>query len=260
MHAFQNIVAKPIPDTVPKPRDERITMVIDKGLGISQAKDLVATAGEYIDFIKIGFGSCMLYDSETLKKKIHLYRENGVEVYPGGTLLEVAIAQGVMEKFLDEAKRIGFSTIEVSDGTAKISDGLRLKAIREAQKRGFMVLTEVGKKDVARDLKGEEYAEGIKKDLGSGASHVLVEATDSGLGIGIYDKKGEVIEDKLKMILKEVKASKLIFEAPNKNQQVYLILKLGPNVNLGNIQPTDALALECLRQGLRGDTLKTVLK
>jgi len=259
MKAFENVISIPLSIRFPnKPRKEGITMVIDKGLGLREAQDLVEVARDYIDYIKIGFGTSRLVDEELLKKKIALYRENDIDVYPGGTLFEVAFAQGSLVKFLDEAKKLGFSAIEVSDGTITMSDSERYRAVEEAYKRGFKVISEVGKKDVAKDLTGEAYLLSIKKDLEHGISHVIIEARESGRRIGIYDEKGEVREDKLEIIIRDIDIKNLIFEAPNKNQQVYLILKFGPNVNLGNVQPTDIIALEALRQGLRGDTLKTV--
>ncbi len=261
MSAFKKVISMPIPvRTMKKPRDEGVTMVIDNGLGLREAQDLAETAGDYIDYIKLGFGTSRLINETLLKKKILLYREHNIDVYPGGTLFEVALAQGVLDEFLDEAKKLGFSAIEVSDGTITMSDTQRFEAVKKARECGFKVITEVGKKDRARDLGGEAYEMGVKRDLEHGVSKVIIEARASGRGIGIYDEKGGVREDKLETIIKGVAAKNLLFEAPNKDQQVYLILKFGSNVNLGNIRPDDVLPLETLRRGLRGDTLKTVYK
>jgi len=164
----------------------------------------------------------------------------------------------VIDEFLDEAKKLGFDAIEVSDGTITMSYEQRRDIINKALKRGFRVISEVGKKDRARDLRGEAYAEGIKRDLKLGVFKVIVEARASGKGIGIYDESGGIRADKLETILKEVDVKDIIFEAPNKNQQVYLLLRFGCNTNLGNIRPQDVIPVEALRQGLRGDTMKTV--
>jgi len=260
MYAFERIVSTPIPGRTTKPRKEGITMVIDNGLGLRAAQDLVETSADYIDFIKLGFGTSRLINEELLRKKIAIYREHNIDVYPGGTLFEIAFAQGALDKFLNYAKEIGFSTIEVSDGTITMSNEERANAIKKAQEYGFKVIAEVGKKDITRDLSGEAYAEGIKRDLELGVFKVIVEARASGKGIGIYDEKGEVRKDKLETIVREVDVKNLIFEAPNKNQQVHLILNFGSNVNIGNVRPEEVVPLEALRQGLRGDTLKTVYK
>jgi len=261
MNAFEKVVSMPISGrSMKKPREEGITMVIDTGLGIREAQDIAEIAGDYIDYIKLGFGTSRVVNEELLKKKISIYREHNIDVYPGGTLLEIAIAQGVLEKFLDEAKKLGFSAIEVSDGTITISDEQRAEAIRKARERGFKVIAEVGKKDIARDLNAEAIIRGIQRDLKLGVSKVIIEAREAGKGIGIYDEKGEVRVDKLEAIIREVDVKNLIFEAPNKNQQTYLILRFGPNVNLGNVHPDDVIPLEALRQGLRSDTLRTVYK
>jgi phosphosulfolactate synthase len=261
MKAFEKIISMPIQGrTLKKPREEGITMVIDSGLGLREALDLAEMAGNFIDYVKLGFGTCRLVDKELIKKKIGIYLEHNIDVYPGGTLLEVALVQGVIEDFLDEAKNLGFSAIEVSDGTVTMSDEQRTEVIRKARERGFKVLAEVGKKDIAKDLGGEAYALGVDRDLKLGVSKVIIEAREAGRGIGIYDDKGEVKVEKLEVITRKLDVKNLIFEAPNKSQQVYLILKFGPNVNLGNIHPHDVIPLEALRQGLRGDTLKTVYK
>lgn len=261
MSAFERVISMPIPGrTMKKPRKEGITMVIDNGLGLREAQDLAETAGDYIDYIKLGFGTSRLINEELIKKKTLLYREHDIDVYPGGTLLEAAIAQGVLDEFLDEAKKLGFSAIEVSDGTISMSNTQRFEVIEKARQRGFKVITEVGKKDIANDLRGEALAMGVKRDIKHGVSKVIIEARASGRGIGIYDEKGGVRADKLETVIKEVDVKNLIFEAPNKNQQVYLISKFGSNVNLGNIRPSDLIPLETLRQGLRGDTMKTVYK
>lgn len=260
-YTFEKEISMPIQGrTMKKPRDEGITMIIDTGLGSSEARDLCEIAGDYIDYVKVGFGTARLINEEVMKKKIALYREYNIDVYPGGTLFEIALAEGAVDGFLEQAKRIGFTTIEISDGTISMSDEQRSDAIKKASKLGFKVISEVGKKDAAIDLAGEAYARGIKRDLELGALKVIIEARESGKRIGIYDEKGEIREDKLKTMTEGVEIKNLMFEAPNKDQQVYLILKFGSNVNLGNIHKKDIIPLEALRQGLRGDTLRTVYK
>ncbi|MEM0368020.1 MAG: phosphosulfolactate synthase [Thermosphaera sp.] len=259
-YTFENVISYPITGRlIKKPRNEGLTMVIDTGLGVRYAQDLVEIAGEYIDFIKLGFGTSRLINIDIIKKKISIYRDYSIDVYPGGTLLEVAFIQGKLYEFLDEANNIGFTAIEVSDGTIPINDEQRVEIIEAAKERGFKVITEVGKKDATRDLTSAEYVKAIKRDLDLGVFKVIVEAREAGRGVGIYDEKGDVREDKLWTIVKDIDVRNLIFEAPNRNQQVYLILKFGPNVNLGNIHPNDVIPLEALRRGLRADTLKTLI-
>lgn len=261
MHAFENIISFPITNrSMKKPRSEGLTMVIDTGLGIRYAQDLVEVAGEYIDFIKLGFGTSRLINADIIKKKISIYRDHSIEVYPGGTLLEVAFMQGKLHEFLDEAYSIGFTAIEVSDGTISINENQRVDIIKAAKERGFKVITEVGKKDVSKDLTPLEYAKAIRKDLELGVFKVIIEAREAGRGVGIYDEKGDIREEKLWTIIKDIDHRNLIFEAPNRNQQVYLLLKFGPNVNLGNIHPNEVIPLEALRRGLRADTLKTLIR
>ena len=261
MRAFEKIVSIPLKGRIlNKPRSDGITMVIDTGLGLNAVKDLVQTAGEYIDIIKLAFGTSRLIPENIVKKKIKLYNEYEIDVMPGGTFLEVAFIQGKLIDYLTEAKKLGFTTIEVSDGTITISDKDRSKIIKEAHNQGFKVLAEVGKKMKEEDLTGEEIAEGIKRDLELGVFKVIIESREAGKGIGFYDESGGIIEQKLEVAIKGIDVKNILFEAPHKNQQVYFIKRFGPNVNLGNIQPNEVIPLEALRQGLRADTLKLVYK
>jgi phosphosulfolactate synthase len=260
MKAFEQIVSVPLKGRIPnKPRDEGITMVIDTGLGLNAVKDLVQTAHEYIDIVKLGFGTSRLMDVNMVKEKIKLYREYEIDVMPGGTFLEIAFAQGKVAEFLKEAKNLGFSAIEVSDGTVSMDEVSRSRIIEEASKQGFKVLAEVGKKFKEEDLTAEEIVRGIRRDIELGAFKVILEAREAGKGVGLYDEFGNIIEQKLETIVEAVNIKNILFEAPLKSQQVYLIKKFGPNVNLGNINPADVIPLEALRQGLRADTLKIVL-
>ncbi len=256
-------------ESIPTPLKERseskgiengITMVIDEGIGYREAQDLVELAADYIDIIKIAFATARLYDNELLRRKVELYRKNGIDVMPGGTFFEIAVFQNKLDEFLNEAKNLGFSMIEISDGTIDMSDEERLEAINKVKDRGFKIIAEVGKKMRDRDLSGKEYAEGILRDIKSGVGLVIVEARASGRGIGIWDEKGNPREEKLNLIVENIDVRHLLFEAPNKNQQVYLIKRFGPTVNLGNIKPKEILAVESLRRGLRGDTFLMAYK
>lgn len=237
-----------------KPREKGLTMVIDTGLGLNSVRDLMENASEYIDLVKLAFGTSRLMDREALIKKIELYKEYGVDVFPGGTFLEIAYSQNALEKFLEEARKLGFTAIEVSDGSIKVSEAERERIISMVKEKGFEVLAEVGKKLKSEDLTPEEYAEAIERDLELGVFKVLIEAREAGRGIGIYDDSGKVIEERVDLMLKHVDVHELMFEAPLKSQQLWLISKYGPNVNLGNIHPEDVIALEALRRGLRADT------
>lgn len=165
--------------------------------------------------------------------------------------------QGVLDKYLGRAKELGFSAIEVSDGTIEIDENTRESVIKKALDAGFKVITEVGKKDPNEKVAAEIMHRQIKADMAAGAFKVIVEAREAGKGVGIYDKEGKIIEDEFETIIAGVAdPDVLIWEAPIKNQQQQLILRFGSNVNLGNVPPADILALEALRVGLRGDTLK----
>ncbi|AGB41451.1 hypothetical protein Halha_1510 [Halobacteroides halobius DSM 5150] len=243
-----------------KPRTQGLTMIIDKGLGIRETKDLLELATSYIDFWKLSFGTSALYPREILKKKIKLIKSYEIDIYPGGTFLEIAINQNKTSEYLNEAKELGFTAVEVSDGTLSLPISLRSNIIKQAKSLGFKVLTEIGKKDKNKEFKVNQMIKQLKKDVIDGADKIIVEARESGTGVSIYDQQGQADQFMLKKILLEApNHNDIIWETPLKKQQVYFIRLLGNNVNLGNIDPREILALESLRNGLRGDTFKTIL-
>jgi len=232
-------------------------MVIDKGLGKHALSDLVQTAGDCIDIIKLTFGTSAFFSRDKLRKKNAFITESGIEVMPGGTFLEVSVWQKSWPAYLVRARELGFTAIEVSDGTIEMDRSTRRDIIRRARDEGLKVFTEVGKKDPAEAPPVELIQALIREDLGNGAFKVIVEAREAGRGVGIYDMEGRTKAGEIDRILAGgAEAEDLLWEAPLKNQQQDLILRFGPNVNLGNIPPEEVLALEALRQGLRGDTMK----
>ncbi len=258
--AWRNIVKFPLEGRNTKPRDQGLTMIIDKGLGLGETKDLLNIAGDYIDLIKLAFGTSALYNKNVLQKKIELAKSCGMEIYPGGTFLEVAILQDRMEEFMQMARDTGFTCLEISDGTITLYPEVRERAIYRAAEIGFKVLTEVGKKHEGDRAPVREMAALIMSDLKNGAYRVIVEGRESGTSVGLYDRHGNIIKDDFELLLEQVENPSLImWEAPNKDQQLELITRFGPNVNLGNIPTGEVLALEALRVGLRSDSLRITL-
>ncbi len=237
-------------------------MMIDKGLGPNATADLLDLAGDYIDHWKLSFGTSALMNEPLLRAKVAMVREREMLVYPGGTLTEYAIVQGACQEFLQRAKDLGFNGVEVSDGTIDLSSTARRDAILCALDMGLRVVSEVGKKDPRRQPTAAALAAQAVADLESGASWVIVEARESGKGVGVYGDDGNVLAHDLDLLLAGLDGyrDRLIWEAPLKNQQEYFILRFGPDVSLGNIQPADALAVEALRAGLRFETLRPLVE
>ena len=255
--AWEGVFEMPSPGRSRKPRETGFTMVIDKGLGLARTQDLIDTAGDVVDNVKLSFGTSAFYGGDLLKKKNEMLKAADVECMPGGTFLEVSVWQGRYAEFLARAGELGFGTIEVSDGTIEMSAEVRKDCIKRALDAGFKVISEVGKKDPNEKIATSLMHEEIAADLEEGVYKVIVEAREAGKNVGIFDKDGKVKEDEVDEIVAGVAdPDSLVWEAPIKNQQQALILRFGVNVNLGNIPPDDILALEALRQGLRGDTLK----
>ncbi|HWI60896.1 MAG TPA: phosphosulfolactate synthase [Symbiobacteriaceae bacterium] len=213
------------------------------------------------DFIKFTFGSAALYPPALLRAKIALIRSYGVNVYPGGTFFEVALTQDRVEQYFHRCRDLGFNYIEVSDGTVEVAPDVRRRAIAQAAALGFTVITEVGKKEAGSALDPADAVPQILADLGAGAAKVIVEGREGGKGAGLYDASGKLRDDDLEQLVAGVPdPAVLMWEAPLKSQQEILIARFGPNVNLGNIPPDEALAVEALRVGLRGDTLRLALE
>ncbi len=244
-----------------KPRDTGITAIIDKGLGLRATDDLVEMAGPLIDHVKLGFGTSAAVGAGLLRQKIARLVGAGIVVYPGGTLLEAAWATGRMTAFITRAHELGFTGLEVSDGTVDLPAADRRDAIERGLALGLEVITEVGSKDPARQMSPTEMVDRLHLDLELGASLVTVEARESGRGTGIFDASGNVVADLLEELLSSVRDSqRVLWEAPLPAQQAHLIRRCGANVNLANVPPLEVLALEALRRGLRFETLRAGLR
>ena len=243
-----------------KPRTNGLTMALDKGMGPSYAEDLMTMSGDYIDFMKFGWGTIAVHEKEIIQNKIEMYKRFDINAYPGGTLFELAYRNNKINEYFEEAKNLGFQVLEISNGSTDIPLDTRLTLIAEAKDNGFTVISEVGKKDPKLDqqISLDERIELILKDLEAGSDKVIVEARESGKNIGIFDNKGEAKDEDVQKLIEDLPINNIIWEAPQKSQQVYFILKIGSDVNLGNIAPEETTSLETLRRGLRGDTVGKV--
>ncbi|MFW5995969.1 MAG: phosphosulfolactate synthase [Halanaerobiaceae bacterium] len=240
---------------------EGLTMVLDKGMGAARLRDMLEIAGDYMDFLKLSFGTSFLYPEYVLEKKIYLAKKFDVYIYPGGTLFEIAVFHQRMKEYLIQTKKLGFTAVEVSSGTIETGEEMRKEAVKMAKSLGLKVLTEVGKKSREESLSSEEFIDQIIKDGESGADYIIVEGRESGCGISIYDQDGGIRLNKFKSILTKLSSYRgnIIWETPLKKQQIFFLRNLGMEVNLGNIAPDEVLALAALRRGLRGDTFRDIL-
>jgi phosphosulfolactate synthase len=241
-----------LPPRPDKPRSSGLTHVIDTGLSNVEAQGLVDSAGEYVDLVRLGWGTA--YVTRDLDLKLATYRDAGVPVMLGGTLTELAWLQGRVERLRDWLSELGIEHVEVSGGTVSIPDDERLRLI-ETLARDFTVFAEVGEKDPAALLAPYRWVALIRGALDAGAAFVTCEGRATG-DAGLYRPDGEPRTGLIDEIVHEVDGSRLIFEAPQKHQQIWFIRQFGGEVNLGNVLPTDVLSLETLRVGLRADTLQ----
>lgn len=239
-----------LPARATKPRGIGITHVLDRGIPLAAAADLLAMSDSYIDVWKLGWG--ISYLDPTLAAKLELLASRGVLASPGGTLLEIAWAQGRTVEFLEWARGCGFPCVEVSAGTVDMDQAAKRELIAEAA-RHFIVLAEVGAKDPGVQLTPAQWAQELAFDLQAGATWVLAEGRASGT-VGIYDPSGAVREDVVSALVSVAGPDFLVFEAPREQQQAWFVREFGPDVNLANVPPAEALGLETLRLSLRADT------
>ena len=244
-----------MPTRLAKPRTEGITMVMDKGLTYDEAKQFIENAEHHVDIVKLGFGTA--YVTPRLRDKIDLYQSSGIPVYFGGTLMEAFLIRDQFEDYISLCKEYNIKYMEVSDGSITIPHTEKCKYIEKLSTIGT-VFSEVGSKDAAHIIPPYKWIELMRAELSAGATWVIAEAREAG-NVGIYRGSGEVREGLVQEILTQIPGEKILWEAPQKAQQLYFIELLGANVNLGNIAPGEVIALEAMRVGLRGDTFNLFL-
>lgn len=244
-----------IPDRYTKPRTSGITMVMDKGLSVEETKNFLSVAHPHVDLVKLGFGTS--YVTPNLEEKLDVYRSYNMPVYFGGTLFEAFLIRNQFEDYISVCKNFGISYMEVSDGSITIPHAEKCGYIEKLTQYGT-VLSEVGSKDAAHIIPPYKWIELMKAELDAGSTYVIAEAREAG-NVGIYRGSGEVREGLVQEILTQIPGEKILWEAPQKAQQLYFIELLGCNANLGNIAPSEVISLEAMRIGLRGDTFEMFL-
>ena len=244
-----------IPERNKKPRNHGITMVMDKGLSIEESKNFMSAAHPHVDIVKLGFGTAFV--TPNLRGKIEVYQQFDIPVYFGGTLFEAFLIRNQFDDYIDLCKEFNIDYMEVSDGSVTIPHAEKCGYIEKLAAIGT-VLSEVGSKDAAHIIPPYKWIELMKAELESGSTYVIAEARESG-NVGIYRGSGEVREGLVQEILTQIPEEKILWEAPQKSQQLYFLELIGCNVNLGNIAPSEVIPLEAMRIGLRGDTFHLYL-
>lgn len=251
-----NYFLKDLPERSQKPRQVGYTMAMDKGLSARQAEEFLSVCGEYVDIVKLGWGTS--YVTPNLKDKIKIYKDHKIPVYFGGTLFEAFIVRNQFEDYLKVLDKYNLEYTEVSDGSIELEHDMKCEYIRKLAERGT-VLSEVGSKDVDKIIPPYKWIKLMQAELDAGAWKVIGEARESG-NVGLFRSTGEVRSGLVEEILTKIPFEKIIWEAPQKSQQVWFIKLLGSNVNLGNIAPEEVIPLETIRIGLRGDTFDHFLR
>lgn len=245
-----------IPERAAKPRNGGITMVMDKGLSLRQAEDFVEVAGMHTDIVKLGWATSFV--TPNLDAKLDIFRAAGIPVYFGGTLFEAFIVRNQFDDYCRILDKYKMQYVEVSDGSIEIEHEVKCGYIRKLSEN-FTVISEVGSKDVQKIFAPYKWIKLMQAEIDAGAWKVIAEARESG-NVGIYRDSGEVRQGLVDEILTQIPEETIIWEAPQKAQQVWFIKLIGANVNLGNIAPAEVIPLETLRLGIRSDTFDHFLK
>jgi len=244
-----------LPERSIKPRNSGITMAMDKGLSLREAEDFMSVCSDHVDIVKLGWATSFV--TPKLKEKIEIYQSAGIPVYLGGTLLEAFIIRNQFEDYLRILDKFELKYAEVSDGSIELEHDEKCNYIKRLSE-SVTVLSEVGSKDAEKIIPPYKWIQLMNKELEAGAWKVIGEAREGG-NVGLFRSSGEVREGLVDEILTQIPFEKIIWEAPQKSQQVWFIKLLGTNVNLGNIAPNEVIPLETIRLGLRGDTFTSFL-
>ncbi len=246
----------PIPDRQSKPRSQGLTMMIDWGLPPGIQEDCIKTHGIYVDEVKIAAGIPRLMPTDILKTKIELYCNQQIPCFPGGLFTELAIAQDNYDHFMEEAVKVGFKAIEVSDNLLTLKAGDKKRYIRRAvEDFGLAVMGEVGRKEGS--MSGDELIADVENCLEAGASLVLLEAHE------LFH--GEIRQDVIDALTRRVPEDRLMFELPvvvlpdvtrDYKHRVcsWLVRQFGTEVNLANVEWDEIYFTEIVRRGMGGDT------
>ncbi len=252
---FKNFEIKNLPERPVKPRVSGYTMAMDKGLSIREVEDFLSVSADYVDIAKLGWATS--YVTPNLKEKLAVYRNAGIPTYFGGTMFEAFIVRGQFDDYRRILDQFGMTFAEVSDGSITLDHDIKCEYIQKLSQQ-VTVLSEVGSKDDTKIIPPYQWIELMRKELDAGAWKVIGEAREGG-NVGLFRSSGEVRSGLVQEILTQIPSERIIWEAPQKAQQVWFIKLLGTNVNLGNIAPNEVIPLETIRLGLRGDTFNDFL-
>lgn len=250
LNNHMNYILKDIPERTIKPRQSGYTMAMDKGLSLREVEDFLSVSAQYIDIVKLGWATS--YVTPCLKEKLKLFRDAGIPTYFGGTLFEAFVVRDQFDDYRRVLDKYEMTFAEVSDGSIELEHDVKCSYISKLAEQ-VTVLSEVGSKDAEKIIPPYKWIKLMQAELDAGAWKVIGEAREGG-NVGLFRASGEVRSGLVEEILTKIPFEKIIWEAPQKSQQVWFIKLLGANVNLGNIAPNEVIPLETIRLGLRGDT------
>ena len=255
LNNHMNYILKDIPERTIKPRQSGYTMAMDKGLSLREVEDFLSVSAQYIDIVKLGWATS--YVTPCLKEKLKLFRDAGIPTYFGGTLFEAFVVRDQFDDYRRVLDKYEMTFAEVSDGSIELEHDVKCSYISKLAEQ-VTVLSEVGSKDAEKIIPPYKWIKLMNAELEAGSWKLIAESREGG-NVGIYRDSGEVREGLVDEILTQIPEERIIWEAPQKDQQVWFIKLIGANVNLGNIAPAEVIPLETIRLGLRGDTFHLYL-
>jgi phosphosulfolactate synthase len=261
LHYKQGILYKPnlikemmhidlpnVPDRTKKDRKNGLTIISDFGLRKDEIISIVSEKSRHIDLLKF---HASLFTGPDLHEKVKILKAAKIHPFFSGTLFEIFYVRGMLDSYLAYLKNLGLTHIEISDSNFEMDPSIKLSIISKLAK-DFVVISEVGAKhsDVIFPLR--DWKQKINDEFEAGAWKVTLEGGEYG-NSGIYDKN-YLPKQSLVQSLLNLNQDHLIWETRHTAQQVWFVNRVGPNVNLGDIDERDVLKLESIRLGLNTHT------
>lgn len=252
-----------VPERSRKPRTKGITMVLPVEPH-PIASNILEGYSEYIDIVKV-LDREMWAPSSFVRSVITVYRKAGIDVQFGGIPFELARLEGKEDELAKAADELGVNVIEFETHVAKADSQQKKSGSSYLKRRGFKVVGEVGSKwfwkDETRatvsDIDADKTVESIGSFLDAGCDLVYLEGrvVVNLIGKNLENKAGQ---KQLLDVVSAFDASKLLFEVWGPEMTLrspakywaWLISKLGPETNFGNVVPEAIAFLESARRGV----------
>lgn len=227
--------------------------------GTRHLADVFDVAGQWVDGIKWAGGSFALLPKEQVRAFSDLAHEHGSYVSSGGWIETVLrYGEDAVDRYLEEAKEVGFDTIEISTGFIMLPTSGLLRLVEKVTQAGLKAKPELGIQIGSGGDSGEaELAAEGSKDVGdlveranrtleAGADIVMIESE------GITENVTDWNTGAVASIINGVGLENVMFEAADGPVFEWYLKNYGNEVNLF-VDHSQILQLEGLRQNIWGN-------